>query len=240
MRLLSPVAGTHTDMISVTRLEHACADAWPAQVDEPLGEWRLRAAGGFTGRANSALAVGDPGRDLPAALTAVCEFSHHHAISPLLQTVRGGPVEHALPALGWAPQDDRPAGGEVAVLLGPAVPPVPVPGHRVEVRAEPTPGWWELTVGRQQPTDAETRGPHRRRSGGVRAGHRPRRDPRGRAGSARRRPAVRGAARRAPATPAHGARNGPDGRYRHVGRTARRTGLRAAGLGRQPGRAPAL
>lgn len=142
-------------MISVTRLEHACADAWPAQVDEPLGEWRLRAAGGFTGRANSALAVGDPGRDLPAALTAVCEFSHHHAISPLLQTVRGGPIEHALPALGWAPQDDRPAGGEVAVLLGPAVPPVPVPGHRVEVRAEPTPGWWELTVGRQQPTDAE-------------------------------------------------------------------------------------
>src|SRR5690606_38778635 len=133
-----------------------------------------------------------------------------------------------------------PAGGEVAVLLGPAVPPVPVPGHRVEVRAEPTPGWWELTVGRQQPTDAETRGPHRRRSGGVRAGHRPRRDPRGRAGSARRRPAVRGAARRAPATPAHGARNGPDGRYRHVGRTARRTGLRAAGLGRQHGRAHAL
>ncbi|WP_425563726.1 GNAT family N-acetyltransferase, cg3035/Rv0428c family [Prauserella halophila] len=90
------------------RIEHACADAWPAVVDEQLGEWRLRAAGDFTGRANgappanegvagggSALAVGDPGRELPAALTAVCDFSHHHAIPPMLQTVQHGPRRNA-------------------------------------------------------------------------------------------------------------------------------------------------
>ncbi|WP_264081631.1 hypothetical protein [Gandjariella thermophila] len=35
-------------MDDVTRLEHLCADAWPALADEPLGQWRMRAAGGFT------------------------------------------------------------------------------------------------------------------------------------------------------------------------------------------------
>lgn len=174
------------------RIERACADAWPAQVDEPLGGWRLRAAGGFTGRANSALALDDPGLPLPDALAAVCDFAHQHAIPPMLQAVQNSPVERELPRFGWRPCDDHAAGNDVAVLLGPAVPPdatVPpdaagrprgggspcagrppttatapataaTPGtgpadHRVEVLAEPTAGWWELTVGRPRPTDAE-------------------------------------------------------------------------------------
>lgn len=165
-------------MISAPRIERACADAWPAQVDEPLGGWRLRAAGGFTGRANSALAVDDPGLPLSDALAAVCDFAHQHAISPMLQAVQNSPVERDLPRLGWRPCDGHAAGNDVAVLLGPAVPPdaaVPpavdprdigrprtdetVPdadpaGHRVEVLEEPTAGWWELTVGAPEPTDA--------------------------------------------------------------------------------------
>ena len=36
-----------------------CPAGWPYH--EPLGEWTLRAGGGFTGRANSCHAVGDPG-----------------------------------------------------------------------------------------------------------------------------------------------------------------------------------
>ncbi len=42
-------------------LELAADEAWPAPVRERLGDWILRAAQGWTGRANSALAVGDPG-----------------------------------------------------------------------------------------------------------------------------------------------------------------------------------
>ncbi|MCP2255891.1 Acetyltransferase (GNAT) family protein [Prauserella aidingensis] len=150
------------------RIERACADAWPAQVNEPLGGWRLRAADGFTGRANSALALDDPGLPLPDALAAVCDFAHQHAIPPMLQAVQNSPVERELPRFGWRPCDDHAAGNDVAVLLGPTVPPDatappataarPATGaadHRVDVLTEPTAGWWELTVGRPRPTDAE-------------------------------------------------------------------------------------
>ncbi|MFS0838120.1 GNAT family N-acetyltransferase [Paenibacillus sp. 1P03SA] len=47
---------TKTDIIA---LEKWAADQWPPEETEELGPWRLRAAGGFTKRANSVLAVGD-------------------------------------------------------------------------------------------------------------------------------------------------------------------------------------
>jgi hypothetical protein len=46
------------------------------------GGWLLRAAGGFTGRANSALATGDPGMPLADAVGEVCRW----------YTVRGLPA----------------------------------------------------------------------------------------------------------------------------------------------------
>ena len=52
----------------VEDLERAAALHWQAPETEPLGEWRLRAAAGFTGRANSALPLGDPGLPLPEAV----------------------------------------------------------------------------------------------------------------------------------------------------------------------------
>jgi ribosomal protein S18 acetylase RimI-like enzyme len=57
--------------ISVDDLERRAAGTWRAPRFERLGGWLLRAAEGFTGRANSALAAGDPGRPLPAAVEAV-------------------------------------------------------------------------------------------------------------------------------------------------------------------------
>jgi N-acetylglutamate synthase len=52
-------------------LERAAAEHWQAADRAALGGWTLRAAGGFTGRANSALPLGDPGMPLGAAVDAV-------------------------------------------------------------------------------------------------------------------------------------------------------------------------
>ena len=73
----------------VEALERAAARHWQAPDTEPLGEWSLRAAAGFTGRANSALPLGDPGRPLPDAVTAVEEWYR-----------RPGPAAHDRPAPG--------------------------------------------------------------------------------------------------------------------------------------------
>ncbi|MFJ2864735.1 GNAT family N-acetyltransferase [Kitasatospora sp. NPDC087314] len=52
-------------------LQRIAARGWPAVEQEPLGEWTLRASAGFTRRANSVQALGDPGLALPDALAAV-------------------------------------------------------------------------------------------------------------------------------------------------------------------------
>ncbi|WP_442906055.1 GNAT family N-acetyltransferase [Kitasatospora sp. NBC_00458] len=52
-------------------LQRIAARGWPAVEQEPLGEWTLRASAGFTRRANSVQALGDPGLPLDEALAAV-------------------------------------------------------------------------------------------------------------------------------------------------------------------------
>lgn len=55
----------------VTRLEHLATRAWPPGELGWLGGWQLRATGGWTGRGNSALTLGDPGLPLSEALAQV-------------------------------------------------------------------------------------------------------------------------------------------------------------------------
>jgi N-acetylglutamate synthase len=130
-----------------------------------LGDWRLRWADGFTGRANSALAVGDPGRPIPEALRAVCDFAHDRGIQPMVQVIRDSPNERAIVAEGWFQATRHARGHEVVVLTSPLEDrsfhvKAPVPGGRFHVKApvsggrfhvkvadEPVPGWWELTLG---------------------------------------------------------------------------------------------
>jgi GNAT superfamily N-acetyltransferase len=58
-------------METMLELERMAAAHWRGTQEERLGEWLLRAADGFTGRANSALPLGDPGVPLDAALDHV-------------------------------------------------------------------------------------------------------------------------------------------------------------------------
>jgi hypothetical protein len=73
----------------VEDLERAAALHWQAPETEPLGEWRLRAAAGFTGRANSALPVGDPGLPLAEAVTAVEDWYRRRDLRPMIVLPQG-------------------------------------------------------------------------------------------------------------------------------------------------------
>ncbi|HEX4252419.1 MAG TPA: GNAT family N-acetyltransferase [Pseudonocardia sp.] len=117
VREIPPPMPRRPSWAAVARLERICSDAWPAVLVRPLGQWRLRAADGFTGRANSALAVGDPGLAMPAALDRVCGFAAEHGLLPRVQVAIGSPWHRAILANGWTRDDAHPAGADVAVLV---------------------------------------------------------------------------------------------------------------------------
>jgi ribosomal protein S18 acetylase RimI-like enzyme len=118
------IARTHSD-VSVRELQEVAAAGWPAPESELLGDWVLRAGGGWTMRANSVLALGDPGRPLPEALAHVQAW----------YAARGLPARFSLPlplvaslesdlaAAGWyGPQDNHEVlllSADVAALAGP-------------------------------------------------------------------------------------------------------------------------
>ncbi len=66
-------------------LERIAAIGWPGTETVALGDWWLRAGHGFTGRANSALPVGNPGCPLDDALAAVDAFYSDRGLPPQLQ-----------------------------------------------------------------------------------------------------------------------------------------------------------
>lgn len=141
VRAVPPAPQQRASLAAITRLEQLCADAWPAQVDVPLGRWRLRAAGCYTARANSALVVGDPGMPLPAALDRLRVFAAEHAIPARVQVPVGTPWDRAIEREGWELEVEHAAGPEVAVLVAPLA---ARPDPRVELLARPDDAWWQL------------------------------------------------------------------------------------------------
>jgi N-acetylglutamate synthase len=89
-------------------LVRACARAWQPVESEPLGGWLLRAAGGFTRRANSVLPLGDPGVPLDEALRRVRSWYGQRGLPPYVQGEAASPRERdalhaALAERGWGP-----------------------------------------------------------------------------------------------------------------------------------------
>ncbi|MEU6533873.1 GNAT family N-acetyltransferase [Streptomyces sp. NPDC046928] len=70
-------------------LARVAARAWRPVESERLGGWELRAAAGFTRRANSVLPMGDPGLPLDAALDAVRRWYADRGLPAYLQTATG-------------------------------------------------------------------------------------------------------------------------------------------------------
>lgn len=71
-------------------LARVAARAWQPVVSERLGDWELRAASGFTRRANSVLPLGDPGRPLDEALAFVRRWYADRGLPAYVQTATGG------------------------------------------------------------------------------------------------------------------------------------------------------
>ena len=71
-------------------LQRIAARGWPAVETAALGDWTLRAAGGFTRRANSVQALGDPGLPLPAALDAVRDWYRARGLAALVEVTEPG------------------------------------------------------------------------------------------------------------------------------------------------------
>jgi ribosomal protein S18 acetylase RimI-like enzyme len=87
----------------ITELERIANETWPAPVQDRLGEWTLRAADGWTGRANSALPLGDPGLDREAAIDAVVDWYRRHGLPARINVPLplGNALDAALTARGW-------------------------------------------------------------------------------------------------------------------------------------------
>jgi ribosomal protein S18 acetylase RimI-like enzyme len=156
VRAVPPAPPRRAPLAAVVRLEGLCADAWPAQVERPLGEWRLRAASGYTGRANAALAIGDPGLPTATALDAVRRFAHEHGVPPRVHVPVGSPWDRAVAAEGWVLNVGHAKGAEVSVLVAPVAHASPPPGLHIELPPRPSDEWWRLAVG-GPPTAAQER-----------------------------------------------------------------------------------
>lgn len=91
--------------VGVREAEARTGALWPDLERVALGEWELRCqpdpAAPLRKRANSCLAVGDPGRPVAEAAAEVVAFYAARARDPLVQLEAGSPVEDELRALGW-------------------------------------------------------------------------------------------------------------------------------------------
>lgn len=87
--------------LSPGQLQRICGAGWPARETSSIGDWSVRAHDGITGRANSTLAVGDPGCALEDALERVGAFYAGRSLPPLLQLPLVDRANLALADLGW-------------------------------------------------------------------------------------------------------------------------------------------
>ena len=86
--------------ISAEALERVALPGWLAR-HEPLGDWTLRSGDGFTGRANSCLAIGDPGMPIEQAAERIVAYAAANAIPPMAQVITDSAPDHALRESGW-------------------------------------------------------------------------------------------------------------------------------------------
>jgi GNAT superfamily N-acetyltransferase len=141
--LAAPPATIHT-------LQETAARGWPAQETERLGDWTLRAAGGFTRRANSALPAGDPGLPLTAAAERITAWYAERGLPAYIQAP-DEELDAGLAALGWTTE------ARALMLTAPLAPVADRPGaERVTLSREIDDDWLARYHRAGAPGDAAT------------------------------------------------------------------------------------
>ena len=128
--------------VGAHELQMIMARGWRAIETEDCGGWLLRAAGGFTGRANSALVSPDAVPDPSGRLATVRRWYAERALPAKLQVV----VDHEPPGLvdvlddeGWTPaRRTHTMTAEIAHVLRAATPPAEL---AVELPSRPDDAW---------------------------------------------------------------------------------------------------
>src|SRR5262245_2428574 len=91
--------------LTSSEVERHAVPLWPLVERVPLGDWELRTdpapVGRLIRRANSCLAMGDPGLPIPDAADAVRRFYGARDRPVLAQVERGSGSERAFADLGW-------------------------------------------------------------------------------------------------------------------------------------------
>ncbi len=123
--------------VAAGEVQRIASRAWPAFETEQLGGWELRAAGGWSRRANSALLVGSPGLPLDAAAVAIERWYAARSMPAVAQLPLplAAAADEVLAARGWAmhAQTDM----RVADLVGIAR----IAGPPVTLADAPSNGW---------------------------------------------------------------------------------------------------
>lgn len=96
-------------------LQRICSHGWQPTEHATLGDWWLRAAGGFTGRANSVLMAGEPGVPTDEALDHVRRWYVDRDLPVLAQVVTDSPWLNELSGRGWVTA--RPDEGDTLVQV---------------------------------------------------------------------------------------------------------------------------
>lgn len=153
-RVPPAMGGRPPARVTPEELERAALPGWVADT-EPLGNWVLRFGNGFTGRANSCLAVGDPGIGYDEAAKLIVDRYTAAGLEPRVQVIAGAEPDARLRDLGW--HETYVATTVMAQTLNGLLDDHPLHDHqvhahrdpvhpgegRVQVDTELTEDWWQ-------------------------------------------------------------------------------------------------
>lgn len=134
---------------AIAELERVASAHWPAPDSEWLGDWQLRAAGGWTFRANTVLALGDPGRPLEEAVEYVTDWYGSRGLPPVfsLPLPLSRRLDADLARLGWVERPPRTKVMTLELSERAAAPRTDL--EPVQIGSAPSLGWLDLVSARK-------------------------------------------------------------------------------------------